>query len=81
MGFERGAITALIRRPSLLLEALRTWWAMRRVGGVGVAGSYLRWRALTAYGDISATVSAQDLLNYLHWRRGMRQVRNGEWEA
>lgn len=81
MGFERGAMTALIRRPPLLLEALRTWWAMRRVGGVGAAGSYLAWRSLTAYGDISTTTSAQDLLRYLHWRKGMRSVRNGEWEA
>jgi len=81
MGFERGALAALIRRPPLLLEALRTWWAMRRVGGVGVAGSYLAWRSMTAYGDISATTSAQDLLHYLQWRRGMRSVRNGEWEA
>lgn len=72
MGFERGVMSALIRRPPLLLEALRTWWAMRRVGGIGLAGSYLAWRSLTAYGDKSATVSAQDLLHYLHWRRGMR---------
>lgn len=81
MGFERGAITALIRRPPLLLEALRTWLAMRRVGGIGMAGPYLAWRSLTAYGDISATISAQDVLHYLHWRKGMRSVRNGEWEA
>lgn len=76
MGFEPGVISALIRRPPLLLEALRTWWAMRRVGGIGLAGSYLAWRSLTAYGDNSATVSAQDLLHYLHWRRGMRLLGN-----
>ena len=76
MGFEPGVVSALLRRPPLLLEALRTWWAMRRVGGIGVSGSYLAWRSLTAYGETSTTVSAQDLLHYLDWRRGMRSVRN-----
>jgi hypothetical protein len=77
MGFERGAITALFRRPLLLLEALRTWLAMRRVGGMGLSMAYLGWRALTAYGYYSTTLSAQDLLEYLYWRRGMRAIRSG----
>lgn len=81
MGFERGAVSALFRRPLLLLEALRTWLAMRRAGGMGSSKAYLGWRAVTAYGDDSTTLSAQDLLDYLHWRRGMRAIRSWEWEA
>jgi hypothetical protein len=81
MGFEHGAISALFRRPFLLIEALRTWLAMRRAGGLGSSRSYLGWRALTAYGDDSTTTSAQDLLDYLHWRRGMRVIRRWEGEA
>ena len=77
MGFERGAISALFRRPLLLLEALRTWVAMRSVGGMRLSKSYLGWRALTAYGDHSTTLSAHDLLEYLYWRRGMRAIRSG----
>jgi len=77
MGFERGAISALFRRPLLLLEALRTWVAMRRAGGLGLSGSYMGWRAMTAYGDSLTTLSAQDLLDYLYWRRGMRAIRSG----
>jgi hypothetical protein len=78
LGFERGAILALLRHPVLLWEAVRTWFAMRRTGGLGLAGPYLAWRHLTAYGDISTTMSAHDLLNYLAWRREMRSIR--EWE-
>jgi hypothetical protein len=77
MGFERGAIFALFRRPTLLLEALRTWLAMRRTGAVGLSRSYMGWRTLTAYGDNLTTLSAQDLLEYLYWRRAMRVIRSG----
>jgi hypothetical protein len=77
MGFERGAISALFRRPSLLIEALRTWLAMRRTGGMGLSRSYMGWRTLTAYGDNLTTLSAQDLLDYLYWRRGIRAIRSG----
>lgn len=81
MGFERDAILALIRRPLLLFEAVRTSFAMRRKGGFGPAGSYLSWRNVTAYGDEITTVGAQDLLNYLSWRREMRAIRKWEREA
>jgi hypothetical protein len=77
MGFERGAISALFRRPSLLVEALRTWLAMRRTGGIGLSGSYMGWRTSTAYGDDLTTLRAQDLLDYLYWRRGIRVIRSG----
>lgn len=81
MGFGREAIFALVRRPLLLWEALRTLFAMRRAGGLGPAGSYLSWRSATAYGDEVTTVGAQDLLNYLSWRREMRAIRKWEREA
>ena len=81
LGFERGAILALLRHPILLFEAVRTSFAMRRQGGLGLAGSYLSWRRVTAYGDTSTTLSAQDVLNYLSWRREMRTIRKWEREA
>ncbi len=81
MGFHRGVFLTLIRRPILLLEAVRSWFAMRRIGGLGVAGAYLAWRGSTAYGDHKTTASAQDVLNYLSWRREMRAIRKWEREA
>jgi hypothetical protein len=67
LGFERGAFLTLMRHPRLLIEAVRTWFAMSRRGGFGPARSYLHWRSSTAYGDPSATASAQDLVYYLSW--------------
>lgn len=81
MGFQRGTVLAILRHPILLLEAVRAWFAMRRAGGVGMAGPYLSWRTVTAYGDHLTTVSAHDLLRYLEWRREMRAIRKGEREA
>lgn len=75
MGFERGAIVALMRRPSLLVEAVRVWFAMSTRGKLGPDLDYMRWRGFTAYGDHSTTASAHDLLNYLSWRREMRGIR------
>lgn len=81
MGFGRDALFALVRRPLLLLEAVRTSLAMRRKGGFAPSGPYLAWRNVTAYGDEIATIGAQDLLNYLSWRREMRAIRKWEREA
>lgn len=78
MGFESGAILALFRRPALLVEAIRAWFALRRNGGVVPAGAYLEWRRSTAYGDPATTASAQDLVYFLEWRREMRSMR--KWE-
>lgn len=78
MGFDRGAILALVRRPALLLEATRVWFAMRRNGGVAPSSAYLEWRRSTAYGEPATTASAQDLVYYLEWRREMRSMR--KWE-
>lgn len=78
MGFDRGAIITLIRRPNLLWEAVRSWFAMRRRGRIGMSGPYLAWRRATAYGDPLTTMSAQDVAEYLSWRREIRAIR--KWE-
>lgn len=78
MAFDRGAIAALLRHPVLCWEALRTWLAMRRRGGVGLSVGYVEWRSFTAYGDDLTAVSGDDLVKYLAWRREMRSVR--KWE-
>lgn len=78
MGFERGAFVGLLAHPGLLIEAMRVWFATSRRGGLSPSPAYLGWRSFTAYGDHAATASAQDLLDYLSWRREMRVIRN--WE-
>ena len=80
MGFEWGVLPALARRPTLIVEAIRAGWAVRRIGGLLPSTAYLHWRSATAYGDDIATVSADDLVKYLRWRREMRRIRRGKWE-
>lgn len=81
MGFERGVITTLVRRPVLAVEAIRSWFAMRRRGTLQVSEAYISWRRVTAYGGKKTTMSAQDVVNYLLWRREMRRIRKWEREA
>lgn len=81
MGFESGTLSTVIRRPRLLVEAVRAWFAMSSRPGFGPSPVYLEWRHYTAYGDASATASAHDLVKYLEWRREMRAIRKGEWGA
>ena len=76
MGFDQGVIFAVLSRPSLWIEAVRTWFSLRRRGGFAGSPVYVGWRMATAYGDSSTTASAQDVLNYLRWRREMRTIRN-----
>ena len=70
---------ALSRRPSLLWEALTSFWEMRRHGRPHPSGAYLDWRLQTAYGTPNARVTTADLVHYLEWRRQMRLIRR--WEA
>ena len=77
MGFERGVIAGLLRDPVSLVEAIRAWRETRG-NGRGPQDAYLRWRLFTAYGDDAATFGAQDLLDYLRWRRDMRAIRRSE---
>lgn len=78
MGIERGAFLVLLRHPRLVVEAIRAWVAMSRLGHLHPSTSYLQWRSFTAYGDRMATAGAQDLVYYLSWRREMRGIR--KWE-
>lgn len=75
MGFNRGAILAILRHPFLLPEAVRSWLALRRNGGFWPAGAYLSWRRATAYGDQTTPMSGHDVVSYLSWRREMRSIR------
>jgi len=75
MGFERGTSWALLRRPSLAVEGIRAWFAMRRRGGIAPSTRYLDWRHFTAYGGQITTMRAHDLFKYLAWRREMRWIR------
>jgi hypothetical protein len=68
------AVGVLLRRPSLLVEAFRSWLAFGR--GVR-ATDYLEWRLHTAYGDASV-IETPDLVHYLAWRRQMRRI--ARWE-
>lgn len=36
-------------------------------------GPYLRWRAMTAYGNADQPFRSDDLIEYLRWRRRMRK--------
>lgn len=75
---QAGWVSAVVSHPSLWFEGLRSWVAMRRKGRLRVSANYLAWRQFTAYGGHSTTTGAQDLLEYLKWRRGMRAIR--KWE-
>ena len=72
---DRRSVLALLRQPLLGLEAARAWWSMRSRHGGGMSEAYLSWRLATAYGDSDATMSGQELLDYLSWRRSMRALR------
>ena len=65
----------LVSRPSLLFEAVRAFFGMRRQGGLTPSTAYLDWRLETAYGSANATASDDDLVHYLAWRRQMRRAK------
>jgi hypothetical protein len=70
-------IAAVVRHPSLWLEALRAaqahgsreWW--RRLLLVPEP-EYMRWRLTTAYGDAARGLEPRDAVRYLRWRRSQR---------
>ena len=66
---------ALLRRPRLLFEAMRTYFAMRRRGRPTPSRAYLRWRSFTAYGDHNAAFESDDVIDFLEWRRRNRRTR------
>ncbi len=72
---------ALLRRPDLWPEALRTGTSlMPRRSGPGArwlarpSESYLQFRAETQYGDASATPTPSDVVTYLEWCRRQRAL-------
>jgi len=68
-------IRTLLRRPTLLWEAVRSGWTMRRHGRPHLSGAYLDWRIQTAYGKTNAAMTTSDLVHYLEWRRQLRRIR------
>ena len=69
-----GHLGRLAREPSVLIEAVRAFFGMRRRGRVTPSSAYLDWRLETAYGALNATASGEDLVHYLRWRRQMRRM-------
>ncbi|NND04340.1 MAG: hypothetical protein HKN91_16305 [Acidimicrobiia bacterium] len=74
-----GAFWAIMRRPWLWGEAVRTvaamspreWWKTRPFIPQPDP-TYMAWRRATAYGSEAAPVSSKDLVDYLEWRRRFR---------
>jgi hypothetical protein len=73
------ALAAVAPRPRLWLDALRAamamapsrWW--RRPPFLPLpAPEYVRFRALTQYGDAEAVPIGDDVVRYLRWRRRLR---------
>lgn len=69
-----GHLKELVRRPSLLFEAVRAGLAMRRRHRPVPSSAYLEWRLQTAYGSANATPPTTDLVHYLQWRMDMRRL-------
>lgn len=61
----------VLRRPSLVLEALRAAWAFRARRGLFPSRAVLDWRLATAYGS-PRPVEPEDLIRFLAWRRSLR---------
>ena len=75
------ALLAVVIRPHLWATALEEGWRLAPPGWWRrwpprplPDPAYLRFRMQTAYGNPSATPSAEDLLGYLHWCRRMRSL-------
>ncbi|MDH3462324.1 MAG: hypothetical protein OEM32_01700 [Acidimicrobiia bacterium] len=69
------AVAALLRRPVLLWEAFRAGLAVRAHGRLRPSAQYLHWRVHTAYGNHMSETTADDLIQFLKWRRQMRRIR------
>ncbi len=78
---ETEAIWAVLRRPSLWLEALsvarslapRRWWSRPPFLPLPDP-ELLAWRAATAYGS-ERPIASDDLVAYLRWRKRQRRTR------
>ena len=67
----------LSRRPFLLIEAVRGYFATRRRRRLIPGNAYLSWRSYTAYGDPDAVFQKDDLIDFLAWRRRLRRSAQG----
>jgi hypothetical protein len=75
------AARAVLRHPSLWGTALRQgrrlvpsrWWASRPYLPLP-SSSYLEFRLVTQYGDISHRPEPEDVLNYLRWCRDWQRL-------
>ena len=82
---SRQLILAVLRRPDLWSEGIRTmlavapkgWWRRPPFLPRPDPG-YMSWRVATAHGDPGSILSPQELVAYLEWRRrqhrGLRRV-------
>ncbi len=67
-------LTALIKEPILLWEALLAFFSVRRRRSVFPSSDYLGWRLATAYGSANTQAPSVDMVHYLRWRRQMRKI-------
>ena len=65
---------SLLKRPTVLVEAIRAAWEMRRNGRPTPSKAYVAWRLQTAYGDSNAAATSEDMVHYLTWRRQLRRI-------
>ena len=74
-----GVLGAVLRRPDLWVQAVRTavamapdgWW--RRPPFLPIPDrSYTRWRVATAYGDPESSIAGEDVVAYLEWCKRQR---------
>jgi hypothetical protein len=81
VGVSGAVVAAVARRPSLWPTAIRTaatlaprgWW--RRPPFLPVPDrAYLRFRAVTQYGDADRRPDPDDVIQYLTWCATMRAV-------
>ena len=76
-----GPVMAVVRRPRLWGEALRSvlalapdgWWRRRPFVPIPEP-AYLAWRTATAYGSADAAMDPDDVVAYLEWRRTYRKA-------
>ncbi len=63
----------ILRRPILVMEALRVAWAFRARRSLTPSPAMLSWRLATAYGS-ARPADTEDLVRFLAWRRSMRMA-------
>ncbi len=67
-------VAAVVRRPSLWVEALRMLKATGRGPRLTPPAEWLRWRVATAYGTDEVDIEPGDIIRFLKWRRLQRRI-------